>query len=151
MKNRYPAFIIISFFVFILDQATKFLIIRNLSFLQVIKIVPFFNIVYYRNIGSAFGMFKDLGNIFFIIISCAAIAVILAVLYREKETNFGYPLIIGGAAGNLMDRLIHGYVIDFLEFYAGSHYWPAFNIADASLTLGIILLLIHSFTRRKGV
>src|ERR1700690_408352 len=109
MKNRYPALVIISFFICILDQLTKFLIIGNLRFLQVINIVPSFNIVYYRNIGSAFGMFKNLGNIFFIIISSVAIIVIMAVIYREKESGYGFPLILGGAAGNLVDRLTHGY------------------------------------------
>ncbi len=151
MKNRYAVLLIISFFIFILDQVTKILIIGNLRFLQVINIVPSFNVVYYRNTGSAFGMFKDLGNIFFIVISFAAIVVILAVMYREKEEGYGFSLILGGAAGNLMDRLTHGYVIDFLEFYAGRHYWPAFNIADTSLTIGIILLLIGSFRGRKNV
>jgi signal peptidase II len=64
---------------------------------------------------------------------------------RDRENRLGLSLILGGAAGNMTDRLIHGYVVDFLDFYAGGSHWPAFNVADAALTAGILLLLLRSF------
>ncbi|TAN43120.1 MAG: signal peptidase II [Nitrospirae bacterium] len=147
MKSRYLLPLMISFTVFALDQLTKLLILRTLHFLDVVTVLPVFNIVYYRNIGSAFGMFRELGNLFFITVSSVAIICILILIYKDRENSYGLALILGGAAGNLLDRLLHGYVIDFLEFHAGRHYWPAFNIADSALSLGILLLLLNSFPR----
>jgi len=147
MKDRYFAYFFVGLAVFLIDQATKYLIIYNLSLYQVIKILPFFNIVYYRNIGSAFGMFKSLGNVFFIVVSAAAIIAVCVMIVKDGQNRLGFSLILGGAAGNLADRVIHGYVIDFIEVYAGRFYWPAFNVADSALSLGIVFLLLRTLLR----
>ena len=148
MKYRYAVFFVLSLAVFIIDQVTKYLIISHLSLFQVIPVLPFFNIVYVDNTGSAFGMFKGLGNPFFIGIAGAAIIAVAVMIIKERENRLGLSLILGGAAGNLTDRLIHRYVIDFLDFYAGKHHWPAFNVADSALTAGIALILLKTVFHR---
>jgi len=149
MHRRYLPYFLLALAVFLLDQATKYFIMHHLNLYQVVKIVPSFNIVYYRNIGSAFGMFRSLGNAFFIVVSLGAIVAISVFIIKDADARPGLSLILGGAAGNLADRIIHGYVIDFLELYAGSFYWPAFNVADSALTVGIGLLIITTVFGRK--
>ncbi|MDA8432440.1 MAG: signal peptidase II [Nitrospiraceae bacterium] len=149
MRKPYLRFFILAFFVFLLDQATKILIVKHLSLYQVIRIFPSFNIVYYRNIGSAFGLFKTLGNPFFIVISLIAIAGVAFLIIKDRGGRLGFSLILAGAAGNLADRLAHGYVVDFIEVYAGNFYWPAFNVADSALTIGIALLIVKTVIGRE--
>ncbi len=144
MKTRIAAGFVLAFAVFVLDQCTKYLIMKDLNLHQVINVLPCFNVVYYRNVGSAFGMFKGLGNPLFIAVSTAAVALISVMIFKDSDNRLGFSLILGGAAGNLADRITHGYVIDFLEFYIGNFFWPAFNVADSALTIGIVLLLIKS-------
>lgn len=148
MKEKYPIFFVISVAVFVFDQVTKYLIRSHLSLFQAIPVLPFFSIVYIDNTGSAFGMFKGLGNAFFIGIAATAIIVVAALMIKDRNNRLGLSLILGGTAGNLTDRVIHGYVIDFLDFYAGKHHWPAFNVADSALTVGITLLLIKTVFHR---
>jgi signal peptidase II len=149
MQRRYIPFFILALIVFLLDQATKFLVMKDMTLYQVVKVLPSFNIVYYRNIGSAFGLFKALGNPFFISISLAAIVAVAILIVKDSEGRFGFSLILAGAAGNLADRIIHGYVVDFLEVYAGKFYWPAFNVADTALTIGIGFLIFRTVFGRK--
>ena len=143
-------FLLLSVLIVAVDQATKVLIQGRLYLLEVRQITSFFNIVYYRNIGSAFGMFKSLGNVFFITVSVLAVAVVCVLLFRDRDNRWGFSFILGGAIGNLVDRVVHGYVIDFLEVHAGGHYWPAFNIADSALTVGMALLLLNAWLQWKG-
>ena len=145
MKNKTAFFFLIALSVFFLDQLAKYLIRTYIGPFDVIRVLPFFNIVYVENIGSAFGMFKGLGNTFFVIIALLAMALISALIIRDKDNRLIFSLILGGAAGNLMDRIIHGYVIDFLDVYAGRYHWPAFNVADSALTIGIALLICKTF------
>ncbi len=142
-------FLLFALLICIADQLTKMVIQGSLHLLEVREITSFFNIVYYRNIGSAFGMFKHLGNTFFIVVSCMAIIVVIVLMLRDRENRLGLAFILGGAAGNLTDRIVHSYVIDFLEVHAGKHYWPAFNIADSALTIGMGLLLLNAWLHRK--
>lgn len=140
----------ISAAVFLLDQVTKYIIQSKMYLFQVIPVLPFFNIVYVDNTGSAFGMFRSLGNTFFIIISSLAMIVVAALIVRYREDRVPLALVLGGAAGNLMDRVIHGYVVDFLDIFIGRHHWPAFNIADSALTIGIALLFIRTIFHGGG-
>ncbi len=133
---------LIIFIVFI-DQITKYLIRKNLSPHEVIKILPGLNIVHVSNTGAAFGILRGAGNLFFIGISIIAIAVILYLLIKEKRHFLPYSLILGGAMGNLIDRITIGHVTDFIDLYAGKLHWPAFNVADSCLTIGIIMLFIE--------
>lgn len=140
MKRSLPAFFLIAVILYCLDQATKAVVVNRLHLYQVVPVMPFFNLVYYHNTGSAFGMFRGLGNLFFIVVSVAAAVGVSVMMIRDTKNRLGLALILGGAAGNLTDRVMRGAVVDFLEVYAGRFYWPAFNVADAALTVGILLL-----------
>lgn len=144
MHKRAPFFFYLSFVIFALDQATKLAVVSRLAVFDVIRVLPFFNLVYYRNTGSAFGMFRNLGNVFFIAISGLAVIGVSMMIVKDRENRLGFSLILGGAAGNLADRVVRGSVVDFLEVYAGRFYWPAFNVADSALTLGIALLILNA-------
>ncbi len=144
------SFLLLTALIVAVDQVTKVLIQGSLHLLEVRQITSFFNIVYYRNIGSAFGMFKNLGNVFFITVSVMAVAVVCVLLFRDRDNRLWLSFILWGAIGNLVDRVAHGYVIDFLEVHAAGHYWPAFNIADSALTLGMALLLLNAWIQWKG-
>jgi signal peptidase II len=150
MNKKAVPFFIVALTVFVLDQAAKYLIKTHVSPFEAIKLFPFFNIVYVENIGSAFGMFKSLGNIFFIAIASLAMVFVTFMMIKDKDNRLSLSLILGGAAGNLADRIIHGHVIDFLDFYIGRFHWPAFNVADSALTIGIFLLIIKTlFSKPK--
>jgi signal peptidase II len=96
-------------------------------------------------------MFKSFGNVFFMAIASVAIVVVAVLLIKDKENRPGFSLILGGAAGNLMDRFLFGHVTDFLDIYIGKFHWPAFNVADSALTVGIILLTVNSFFNARQV
>lgn len=134
--------------VIALDQATKYLILTNLPVYESRELFPFLHIVHVRNVGAAFGMFKTLGSTFFIIISFVAIAFMLYLLAKRIYNTVGLSLILGGAIGNLIDRILHGMVIDFIDFSIGSYHWPAFNVADSSLTIGIAIVIVSHLLRK---
>ena len=133
----------VSTLVMVLDFVTKRIIIDKLAPYESIRALPFLNIVYVENKGAAFGMFANLGNNFFMAISFIALASIL--FYMSKIPKglelFSISLIFGGAVGNLIDRIMLGKVIDFIDFHVGTWHWPAFNVADSALTVGIILFI----------
>jgi signal peptidase II len=150
MKQRTALFFLISLAVFILDQITKYIIKVSVDPFEIIRVTSFFNIVYVENIGSAFGLFKSLGNAFFIIVAALAMVFVSVLMIKDKDNRLSLSLVLGGAAGNLADRVARGYVVDFLDFYVGTYRWPAFNVADSALTVGITLLLIRTiFTSHK--
>ena len=140
MKKHPDFFFAIAFSVFVLDQVTKYLVKSHVTPYDVIRLLPFFNIVYAENIGSAFGMFKSLGNVFFMVVAAGAIMAVSVLIVRDRANALSFSLVLGGAAGNLCDRIIYGYVIDFLDVYAGRFHWPAFNVADSALSIGIVLM-----------
>lgn len=145
MKTNITAYFLLSSIVFIIDQATKYFIRANMTLFDAVNVIPCFNVVYVRNIGSAFGMFRSFGNTFFVVIASVAIIVIAVMMIKEPESRPALSLILGGAAGNLADRLMLGYVVDFFDLYVGSYHWPAFNVADSALTVGIALLALNMF------
>ena len=133
-------------FIVIVDQLTKIIVDRSMPLSQSIPIVKgFFSLTYVRNTGAAFGIFAGSAEIFrrpfLIVVSLVAIGFILAMLKRlpEKERGLMTALsfILGGAIGNLIDRIFYGEVIDFLDCFWGSYHWPAFNIADSFITIGV--------------
>ena len=140
MKKHPDFFFAIALSVFVLDQVTKYLVKSHVTPYDVIRLLPFFNIVYAENIGSAFGMFKSLGNVFFMVVAAGAIMAVSVLIVRDRANALSFSLVLGGAAGNLCDRIIYGYVIDFLDVYAGRYHWPAFNVADSALSIGIVLM-----------
>jgi len=149
MKRRH-AFVALLSLVVGLDQLTKYLAASLINPFEPIEVLPFFNLVNVRNVGAAFGLFASMGNAFFIAVSFAAIALIAFLITRGKDGLAGLTLILSGAVGNLIDRLALGHVRDFLDFHAGSYHWPAFNVADSALTVGIALLLAGPLFKRKA-
>lgn len=136
-------YLLISSLVIIADQITKHLVRVYIKSYEVLNILPFLRIVHIRNEGAAFGLFKGFGNINFIIISIIAIIVVIYLLFKDKRDRINLSLILGGATGNLIDRIIYGNVTDFIDLYAGRFHWPAFNIADSALTIGISLMFFN--------
>ncbi len=137
----------------ILDQITKALVTARLRLNEVIEVIPgLFNIVLYKNPGAAFSVFNTGGFLrtFFLIAVSIAALVIIAVLIRQSKDllmSFALSMVAGGAAGNLIDRIRYGSVIDFLDFYAGEYHWPAFNVADSAITAGVILAIFSYYFR----
>lgn len=131
-----------------LDQVTKYLILKNLSVYDSREIFPFLHIVHVKNTGAAFGMFQTLGSTFFIILSAVAILFIIYLLAQRTYNTFGLSLILGGALGNLIDRICYGKVVDFIDFSVGSFHWPAFNVADSALTIGITIIIAAHFLKK---
>jgi signal peptidase II len=144
MRRSVLPFFAVSSLILVLDQVTKHLVVTYLFPSGMIPLLPFLNLVYVENVGSAFGLFKSLGNTFFVVISFAAMAAVAAIMVREASHRLSFSLVLGGAAGNLVDRLVRGYVVDFLDVYVGRFHWPSFNVADSALTVGIIVLLAGS-------
>jgi len=134
------------------DQLTKYWVRTNFAVGEVRPVAPgFFNMTFIRNDGAAFGVLRG-NNLFFIVLSLVAVGVILALGGRYRGSTpavkAGVGLILGGAVGNLIDRFLHGHVIDFLDLYAGRYHWPAFNIADSSICVGVALLVLFSMRGR---
>ncbi len=140
--------------IIILDQITKLWISNSFVYGEGLRVTDFFNLVHARNMGAAFSFLSDAGGWQRWLFS--AIAVIAAVWItwllrkhaQEKLFCFALALILGGALGNLIDRIAYGYVVDFLDFYWKSYHFPAFNLADSAITCGAALLLWDSFTNK---
>ncbi|MFO7878223.1 MAG: signal peptidase II [Desulfovermiculus sp.] len=143
--------------IILADQVTKALVRAYLPFMGVQSIVPgFMNLVHVQNRGAAFGFLSQNQGLwqplFFIVITIAAIAIIFSLMYsghrRDKIFQFSLGAILGGAIGNLIDRVLYGQVTDFIDLYIGHLHWPAFNVSDMAITTGALLLLIAVY--RKG-
>lgn len=143
----------LSAIVIALDLYTKHLISSAFSYGEHMTVTGFFDLVRYHNEGAAFSFLAGAGGwqrSFFSAIAIAASVVIVYLLRKhpaQKLFCFALALILGGALGNLYDRLTLGYVVDFLYFHYQSYYWPAFNLADSAITCGVVLLLIDSFKK----
>lgn len=158
-KRKFIVLGIIALAIVLVDQATKYLILSRIPVDHGFELIPgFSNIVHVRNPGSAFGMFSNslsgFRGLFFVLISVAAVVTIGALVAAAKELDrfllFGYACFFGGALGNLIDRIRFGEVVDFLDFHVGSLHWPAFNVADTMLCVGIGFFFIHLITTREG-
>ena len=146
----------VSLVLVIADQWTKYAISSNLRYGESVAINSFFNLVLVYNKGAAFSFLSNAGGwqrMFFIVITCAAILVLMWLIAKhesEKLFRWGLTLILGGAIGNLIDRVAYGHVIDFLDFhFAGWHFW-AFNVADSAISVGAALLIVDSFRPRPS-
>ncbi len=140
--------------VFSLDRVTKVAIVDWLPYGALVPVLDgFFNLVHARNTGIAFSMFSDSSPILTKMIlpgiSILSVIVILWVFYKynsmSRSASVGLALIVAGALGNLYERLLFGYVVDFLDLYVSSYHWPAFNVADTAITVGAGLLILDSF------
>ena len=137
--------------VVVLDQATKLLVDRLLALHESHQVVDgFLRLTYVRNRGAAFGILSDAElpyqSALFSLLSLAALSAIALYAWRlpaqSRLPKTALALIIGGAVGNLVDRMRLGYVIDFVDAYVGPHHWPAFNVADSAITVGVCLLIL---------
>ncbi len=142
---RKSIYFFMAFLVILLDQITKYLARSFIYPSATINILPFLQLVNIRNEGAAFGLFRGIGSETFIIIALAAITFVLYLLIKGKEDSFGLSLILGGATGNLIDRIFFGSVTDLIDVFVGRLHWPAFNVADSAITIGVILLLLTQF------
>lgn len=156
MKNRYLFLIAVALPVIILDQATKLFIVRTLEFHGTITVVEnFFEIIHTRNQGAAFGFLRDsaIRLPFLITVSIVAALVVLAVFRKlrpdQKLTAWGLALVFAGAVGNLIDRVRLGEVIDFLNVHWYEHFWPAFNVADSAICVGVGLLAVDMILEER--
>jgi signal peptidase II len=143
---------LIAVLVVLLDRATKAVVARNISLHDGIQVIPgFFRITHVENRGAAFGLFADSPGqwkiAMLVLFSIVALVVVTALLWRNSHamtsTGIGLALVLGGAVGNLWDRLLNGRVVDFLLFYVGQYQWPAFNVADSAIVCGAGLLVIE--------
>ena len=143
----------ISTIVVALDLYTKHLILDAFAYGDKLTITSYFDLVRYHNEGAAFGFLNDAGGWqkwFFTAISVIAAIVITCLIKKHREQKFfclGLALVLGGAIGNLYDRITLGYVVDFLNFHINNYYWPAFNLADSAICVGVAFLLWDSFKR----
>jgi len=156
---KYSWFLGIGLIVFGSDQISKWLVAKYLiPYKDMIKLTSFLNLVHIRNTGAAFGIFAEnqsfIKEVFLLLLTAIAILALFFYLYRTKDINFlkiiACSLILGGALGNFVDRLFMGEVIDFIDFHIGKHHWPAFNIADSAISIGIFLLLLNLVIQDTG-
>jgi signal peptidase II len=141
----------ISALVLVFDQISKYIANTSMSLYQTIEVMPYFNFTLAYNYGAAFSFLADAGGWqrwFFTGLAGIFSVVIFVWITRLKSSAkleaISLSLILGGAVGNLIDRLIFGYVIDFLDVYYQSYHWPAFNIADSAICIGAVLLILAS-------
>jgi len=146
---------VISAVIVLLDIYTKHLIQQAFHYGEHLTITSFFDLVRYHNEGAAFSFLANAGGWqkwFFTAITAIAVVVISFLLsrhHREQLFSAGLALVLGGAIGNLYDRLTLGYVVDFLYFHIEDLYWPAFNVADSAICIGVGILLLDSFRKEK--
>ncbi|EOD78429.1 lipoprotein signal peptidase [Grimontia sp. AD028] len=144
--------------VFVLDIGSKLLVMNTMGYgwSNRIEVLPFFNLLYVHNYGAAFSFLSDAGGWQRWFFAAIALGVSGMLVYWMRQTpstnrilNVAYALVIGGAIGNLFDRLVHGYVVDFLDFYVGNYHWPAFNLADTGIVIGAVLIVLDSIIASK--
>jgi len=157
LTTRHVAWLGISFAVVMIDQLTKWMVIDSLTLYQRIPVLPVFDLVRLHNTGAAFSFLSDASGWQNWLFTGIAVVVSAAIVWRlvtlpsegRRVLGFGLALVLGGAIGNVIDRTIYGYVIDFLLFYYKDWSYPAFNIADSAITCGVVLILFDGFILEK--
>ena len=141
---------LIAVLVIALDRLSKWLVSQKIVLHDSINVLPgFFHLTHVENRGAAFGLFSDSPSEWkiavLILFSLVALVVVSTLLWKNSHvmstTGFGLALILGGAIGNLWDRLLDGHVVDFLDFSVGGYHWPAFNVADSAIVIGALMLV----------
>lgn len=151
LTRRFFGWLELAALVIGLDQLTKWLVLSKLEFGEAIPVTGFFQLVLVYNPGAAFSFLADHSGWqrwFFVILAlgvCGWLLTLLRQHQREKLLPLAFSLLIGGALGNVIDRLVHGAVVDFLYFHIGRYGWPAFNVADSAITVGVALMLWAQF------
>jgi len=152
-QGRFPYLILVAL-TLVLDRWTKSWIQNQFDVNASVPLIDgFFNITYVRNTGVAFGIFSSISSpaksLLLSVFTAFAAVVVITYSVRSPARNRvlqgALALILGGALGNLYDRLAYGYVVDFLEFYLGPYHWPSFNVADSAISIGVVLLAFEIF------
>jgi|TARA_B110000908_G_scaffold124577_1_gene146045 signal peptidase II len=145
-------YLFITSLVIVFDQVSKWLMVSRLSLYETVIVMPYFNLTMAHNEGAAFSFLAQAGGWqrwFFIWLALIISVVLFVWLAKLKPTEkleaISLSLILGGALGNVIDRISYGYVIDFIDLYIGHNHWPVFNIADSAICIGAILLVADSF------
>lgn len=159
--NKYLLLTVVAGVVIIFDQASKYTIQHILAMYDYIEIIPgFFNLTYVQNPGAAFGIFgKTSGLVRLSLLIGISLCALVMLLFMYKKTrgkftvtHISIALIIGGAVGNLIDRIRLHWVMDFLDFYWKGSHWPSFNIADSAITIGTVILMFNVlFSRNRNI
>jgi signal peptidase II len=157
LMSRIPRILFV-LLILAVDQLTKSVVAQKVSISSSNKIIPgFFNITHIQNRGAIFGFFSQSGSqlayLLLTLTSLAALALVIYYFFKtppdEKPVKISLSLILGGALGNLADRVFRGYVVDFLDFYIKKWHWPSFNVADSCITIGAILLIFLFLFKRR--
>ena len=157
LKNKYAALTISAGLVICVDQITKILILNYLPLYDAVHIIPgFLDITHLQNPGVAFGLFSgNSSNIQQIVLMSASLVAVCVVFYFFNQTKneyrfmqLGFALIFGGAIGNFIDRIRMGRVVDFIDVYIGNLHWPAFNVADSAISVGVAIFIYHMVFKR---
>lgn len=151
-------FLWLSLVLIVLDQVSKQWVMHSFELYESINLMPNLNFTYIHNYGAAFSFLSDSGGWqrWFFTGIALAVSVVLVIWLRRNPANLwrqnlAFALILAGAVGNVIDRIVFGYVIDFVDVYAGNWHWPAFNVADMAITVGAILMLLEAFFEREPV
>ncbi len=142
--------------VMLADQATKALVLARFAIGERLELAPFFNLVLVYNKGAAFSFLSDASGwqkpllVAFAVVAAAIVSILIVRRPAERLLCTGLALILGGALGNVVDRLRFGQVVDFLDLHAAGYHWPAFNVADSAITVGAALLILEGFVQREG-
>jgi len=154
--SRIGRWYLLAAFIVVLDQLTKQWVSSIFSYGETLELLPFLNFTLVHNLGAAFSFLSDAGGWqrwFFAIISIVVSVVLVVWLSRlparQNLLATALALVLGGAIGNLWDRVFLGYVVDFIDIYYQKYHWPAFNVADAAITIGAILLILESLFSSK--
>jgi signal peptidase II len=137
------------------DQVTKWVVLSNFAYGERREVTGFFNLVLVYNKGAAFSMFADAAGwqtpllVGFALVAAGIVGYLIVRNPGKRMLCFGLALILGGALGNLVDRLRFGHVVDFLDFHAAGWHWPAFNVADSGITVGALLLILDGFAHHE--
>ena len=156
--KRYGLHAALAAAIILLDQLTKALIVKTVPFYGSVRVIPgFLGLTHIHNKGAILGLFNRADQpwapVLLLLLNAAALG--LVVFYfsktsdRERIARLALAMIVGGALGNVVDRIARGYVIDFVEMHFGKFYWPTYNVADASITIGAVLLILSVLFRRS--
>lgn len=155
--KRHSPYLILSLLLFLADQVTKLLIVRSIPLYESRPVIKgFFDLTHIQNRGAIFGFFNhsNSGMIRFGLLAASLIALVFILVYffrtspSEKMLKLSLTLILAGATGNMADRVVKGYVVDFLDFFSGGWHFPSFNVADSCITCGAALLIFVFFFRK---
>ncbi len=158
-RDARPWLLVIALLVIVLDRISKIVVAKKIAMGSAITVIPhIFRITHVLNTGAAFSMFAESASpmavrVGLIAFSVIAVCVVLAMLWRYGRTwslaGIGFALVLGGAIGNLYDRAVLHYVVDFLEVHIVGYHWPDFNVADSAISVGAVLLLIEMLLPRR--